>query len=324
MQELFDGVFLLEGDVGGRPLQLLYLQGESASMLLDTGCAGDPRRFIVPQILDAGGDPSRLTWIVNTHPDLDHTGGNHQMKQLAPQAILACGDADREACSHPQQLMRLRYDAYRDDHQLFYTGDARAWVLEQSGQPQAIEVTFTGGEHIRLSPGWHVEVVALPGHARGHLGILDSRHRALYGGDAIHGRVYFGFDGLPKLPPTYLHVDDYLATIRLVEHLPIDTYVGCHWPVKRGAEVAEFCAESREFVLLADRLVREYLAEPRTLREVCLALGPRLGDWPHGEPLDLELMYALSGHLARLVDRGLARRIVLQENPRLLAFVTIS
>ena len=42
MQELFNGVFMLEGDVGGRPLRLMYLQGETASLLLDTGCANDP------------------------------------------------------------------------------------------------------------------------------------------------------------------------------------------------------------------------------------------------------------------------------------------
>lgn len=323
MQELLDGVFVLEGDVGGRPLRLMYLHGETASLLLDTGCANDPNRFIVPQIRESGGDPSRLTWIVNTHPDLDHTGGNYQMKQLAPQAILACGDADREACSDPEKLMRLRYDAYRGDHALWYQGDARAWVLEQSGKPQPIEVTFVGGERIRLSSDWEVEVVAVPGHAKGHIGILDRRHRAFYGGDAIHGRVYHGFDGLAKLPPTYLHVDDYLSTIRLIEHLPIDTYAGCHWPIKRGAQIADFCAESRDFVHLADRLLREVLTEPRTLREACLALGPKLGDWPHVEPLDLELMYALNGHLAQLVDRGLARSIVVQDNPRLLAFVMV-
>ena len=100
----------------------------------------------------------------------------------------------------------------------------------------------------------------------------------------------------------------------------IDTYIGCHWPIKRGAEIADFCAESRDFVLLADRLLRDYLTEPHTLREACLALGPKLGDWPHVEPLDLELMYALNGHLARLVDRGLAQSIVVQDEPQLLAY----
>jgi glyoxylase-like metal-dependent hydrolase (beta-lactamase superfamily II) len=97
MQQLFNGVFLLEGEVGGRPLQLIYLRGDLASLLMDTGCAHDPSRFIVPQMRELDGDPSSLTWILNTHSDLDHIGGNHEMKQVAPRAVLACGEADRQS-----------------------------------------------------------------------------------------------------------------------------------------------------------------------------------------------------------------------------------
>lgn len=303
MQQLFEGVFLLEGEVGGRPLQLLYLQGALASILLDTGCSNDPEHFIVPQIREAGGDATQLTWIINSHPDLDHTGGNYLMKRLAPQALLACGDVDRVICSGPEELLHLRYDRYRSDHGLYYEGGARQWVFEQSGKPQPIETTFAGGEHIRLSPDWEVEIIALPGHARGHLGILDAKHQALYGGDAIHGEVYYGFDGLPKMPPTYLWADDYLATIRLIEHLPITTYVGCHWPIKRDGEIQAFCSESRRFVHNVDRLLLAALTEPLTLHQACMRLGPALGDWPR--EVDLELMYAVHANLESLVHRGL-------------------
>lgn len=103
MKTLFEGVYLLEGDVGDRPLQLIYLKGDLASLLLDTGAAGDPARFIVPQIREAGGTPEDLRWIVNTHPDYDHTGGNFEIKRMAPGAILACPNEDRAACSSPRR-----------------------------------------------------------------------------------------------------------------------------------------------------------------------------------------------------------------------------
>ena len=123
MRQLFDGVFMLEGEVGGRPLQFVYLKGDSATMVMDTGCAHDPTKVIAPQIRDAGGRIEDLTWILNTHPDLDHIGGNHEMKRLAPQAILACGEPDRHICQGLDSLMRYRYDAYRADHGIFYEGD---------------------------------------------------------------------------------------------------------------------------------------------------------------------------------------------------------
>jgi len=82
--------------------------------------------------------------------------------------------------------------------------------------------------------------------------------------------------------------------------------VGCHWPVLRGAQaIREFCQESRNYVLLADRLITEYLkgrSGGATLRDLCEELSPRLGSWP--ENTRLELANAFSGHLEQGLQMG--------------------
>ena len=319
MRQLFESVFMLEGEVGGRPLQFVYLKGGTATMIMDSGCAHDPTKVIAPQIRDTGGRVEDLTWILNTHPDLDHIGGNHEMKQLAPQAILACGEPDRHTCQGLESLMRYRYDAYRADHAIFYEGDTLKWFQAEGGKAQPIDVTFRGGEHIRLGRGWDIELISVPGHAKGHLAVYDPMHEALYGGDAIHGNGYLGLDGAMKLCPTYENVDEYLSTISLIESLPISTYVGCHWPVKKDGEVAAFCRESREFVERADRLLTAQLATAHSLRQICTALGPKLGDWPRAN--DIELVYALAGHLRRMVNSGTVVERVRTTEPRVLEYV---
>lgn len=301
--ELFGGVHLLQGVVGGRPLTLTLLVGTDQSVLMDTGCAQDVEGLILPALDELGLAPGRLSFILNTHCDLDHVGGNHGIKQAAPHALLCCGDADREQVESPEALYARRYDAYRRDHGIYYEGATRDWILSSMGGAQPVELTFRGGERLRLGPGWEVEIVALPGHSRGHLGVLDRRHRALYAGDAIHGAVMLDLEGRPAMGPTYLYVDQYLDTIRLIENLDIDTYAGCHWPVKRGEEIAAFCAESRRYVEQAERLILEALAaSPRTLRELCLELGPKLGGWPAA--VNSEHCYAFCGHLSRLEGQG--------------------
>jgi glyoxylase-like metal-dependent hydrolase (beta-lactamase superfamily II) len=318
VKQLFEGVYMLEGEIGGRPLQFVYLKGETASLLMDTGCARDPSKFIVPQINQAGGDVKDLTWILNTHPDLDHICGNHQMKQLAPKAILACSEVDRHICEGFDSLMRYRYDVYRADHQIFYDGDTLAWLRAEGGEPQPIDVTFLGGGHIRLGRDWELELIAVPGHAKGHLAVHDPAHQALYGADAIHGCGYRGLDGAMKLCPTYADVDDYLSTINLIERLPITTYVSCHWPVKRDAEIGEFCRESRNFVDYTERMLMEQLTKPRSLRELCMTLGPMLGEWPRAT--DMELVYLLNGHLQRMRERQLISARARTAEPRVLEF----
>jgi len=299
--KIFDGVHMIQGEIGGRPLQLILLVGDR-SLLMDTGCPQHVRGTILPYLKKIGLNPRDLTYIVNTHCDFDHTGGNWVMKRAAPQALLGCGKLDEEQCSSPKTLFSLRYDAYHKDHGIYYSGEVKKWILQQCGNhPQPMDVCWMGGEKIRLSRDWEVELLHVPGHSRGHLAVLDRKNRALYSGDAIHGKELRGLDGSVKLCPTYLWVDEYLQTIQFIEHLDVDTLIGCHWPVKRGDDVRAFCAESRDYCLEAEQqILRELRANKRglTLRQLCERCGARLGAWPRSG--DIELVYTFRGHLLRL------------------------
>jgi glyoxylase-like metal-dependent hydrolase (beta-lactamase superfamily II) len=292
MKRLFDGVFLLEGQVGARPLYLPVLRGKEGALLLDTGCVEHVDNLILPGFAELGILPLDLRFVINTHPDSDHVGGNAGIKRWSPRALLCCGDADRELVEDPAELFRRRYDAYRP-YGVFYSEETATNIRRDLGEAQPVDLTMRGGERIRLSPDWEVEVLHLPGHSKGHLGILDARNRVLFGGDAIQGSVYLDVTGQPALCPTYLYPETYLQTCQLIEHLDIDCYVSCHWPIKTGRGIAEFCDETRAFVERAELLLQ---AEgTRDLRDACLKLGPRLGAWP--APVHLELAYAMAGHL---------------------------
>jgi glyoxylase-like metal-dependent hydrolase (beta-lactamase superfamily II) len=292
MIQLFDSVYLLDGTVGKRPIYLPLLVGEWGSLLLDTGCSYHVNELILPALEQLQIRPEHLRYIINTHPDSDHVGGNAAMKQWAPHSVLCCGDADRSQVEDPETLFAMRYNAYRP-HGVFYSEEVKAGIMKDLGGPQPVELTFRGGERLRIGPDWELEFLSLPGHSKGHLGILDRRHRVLFGGDAIQGAVYLGVDGLPALCPTYLYPESYLLTNQFIEHLDIDLYVSCHWPLKKGTEIGEFCRETREFVERAEILVRS--AGTDNLSELCDQLGPKLGQWP--EPINRELAFALAGHL---------------------------
>lgn len=308
---LYPGAWLLRTAVGGRPLALPLLAGPERLLLIDTGCARDVPGVILPAMRTLGFDLHDLAWIVTTHCDLDHQGGNHALKSAAPHACLACGEADREQVESPETLMRLRYDFYREQHGLFYDEPARTGILAAAGAPQPVDLAFVGGETIRLGPGRDLRVLHLPGHSRGHLGILDLAHATLFGGDAIQDEDYRDNEGSAALCPTYLYPTPYLETIRQVESLGLQRYCGCHWPAAEGPAIAAFCARSREFVARADRLVRQALADAGaggvTLGTLCERLGPELGTWP--ATVHSELRYALHGHVEELVAAGAARRI---------------
>jgi glyoxylase-like metal-dependent hydrolase (beta-lactamase superfamily II) len=304
--ELYPGADLIECEIGGRPLYLPLLRQGREALLLDCGTRSHAQKD-VPAYLDrAGLVTEALTWLVVTHPDGDHCGGTAEIKRQHPNIRIACGEADRALIESPDYMFTFRYDAYRQDHGIFFDSRTAQEIRDCSSQPQAVSFTFIGGEILRLGEDRILEVWHLPGHSHGHLGIYDRKHRVLYYGDAIQGAGYQALDGSWKLCPTYLYVDPYLQTIQTIENSDVQMIVGCHWPVRRSPQaIRQFCYESRNFVTQADRLITEYLREHTSgvsLRELCEQLSQRLGAWP--QDIHLELSNAFSGHLDRGVKMG--------------------
>ncbi len=304
--EIAPEIHLIAGLVGTRPLQLYLLRGASCCVLLDTGCAPDPDKFIFPYLRSLGLRPQDLDIVINTHCDMDHCGGNHAIKQANPRVQITCGEQDRPLIEDPQVMWARRYNAYEADHGVCYDPETRRGIFEAMGSAQPVDKTWRGGETIDLGQGWNVEIHHVPGHTPGHLAVFDPRSRTMLSGDAVHGAMYPDVNGNPALCPTYITIADYTATIRYLQSLPIECLATCHWPVKRGTAVGDFLAESLAFVHTAEHSVLSYIEdgwEGLTLPQVIHAVGPALGSWPRHE--DSELVYAIAGHIDDLQSRGL-------------------
>ena len=76
---------------------------------------------------------------VNTHADADHHGGNGMLSKIAPQVLLACGDADREVIENPDRLFAARYNQWIPEHGygLGMFPEAATWVRRMTGRTAA-------------------------------------------------------------------------------------------------------------------------------------------------------------------------------------------
>src|SRR6202167_227830 len=303
---IYPGADLIECEINGRPLYLPLLREGRESLLLDCGTRHHAAKDVPAYLSDAGIGSDDLTWLIMTHPDGDHCGGSAEIKRQYPTVRLACGEADREMIESPDYLFAFRYDAYRKNHGIYFDPKTAQDIKHCSTAPQAVTFGFVGGEIMRLGDSRILEIWHLPGHSHGHLGVYDRKHRTLFYGDAIQGAGYRSISGRWSLCPTYLYVDAYLQTIRIIENSDAEIIIGCHWPVLRGKEAIRlFCAASRNFVAHADSLVGHHLREHSagvTLRELCEKLSETLGEWP--QEVCLELANAISGHLDRGVGTG--------------------
>lgn len=301
--ELYPGVHQIQSLFGGRNL-FQYLFVGANTVLVDTGIAETPESVIFPYFDSLHLAPAQLTLAVTTHADLDHQGGNDAIKRMAPSVLLACGEADRAMVEDPQALFGLRYNHLQREHELSISPE----FFPLAGRPRRMDLTFTGGETIRLADGWSLEVLHVPGHSHGHLALYDRAHRAAFVGDAIHGRGCPKATGELAIPVTYYYVDIYLSTLRYFESLAIDVLYSGHWPVMRGEEVRDFIALSRQTVELLDRALMAALERNPaglSLEQLIDAAAQAVGEWP---PEGLVLaMWPVKGHMDRLAERGVAR-----------------
>ena len=303
--ELYPNVYRIESLYGDRNLFQYLFVGDNV-VLADTGTAETPEKAILPCFDKLKIKPQQLTLAVTTHADLDHQGGNDAIKNLSPQTLLSCGEADRELVEDPSKLYALRYNFLREAHDV----GIDPVPSPEAGKLRHMDLCFTGGEKIHLANDWYLEVLHVPGHSRGHLALYDPQQRALFSGDAVQGRGCPKASGEMALPVTYYHIDTYLSTIRYFEHLPIDALYTGHWPIMCGEEIRDFLAESRRTVELADRVILESLRKTPSglaMKELIDAVANAVGDWP--QESWIFAMFPIKGHMDRLEQHGKVKEV---------------
>jgi glyoxylase-like metal-dependent hydrolase (beta-lactamase superfamily II) len=304
MREVAPGIHRVDFPFAGRTAAVYLLVGDGATLVVDTGVDGTPRAQIEPALAALGVAPASVRWVLATHADLDHHGGHGAMRELAPGALFACHEADRAMVEDPERLFSDRYDGFREAHGIAEPEATREWCLAE-GRGTWTDVTLAGGERLWLGADWHVEILATPGHSRGHLAVRDPRSGAAIIADAALGDGIPGADGTNAAVPTYRYVDSYLSTIAALEALRAPLLLTAHYPVFDTAAGADFLALSRAYALRLEQAVRDALAaapDGLTTAEVIAAVGPGAGPWP--EAARAALVFPVAGHLERLAAYG--------------------
>lgn len=279
------------------------LVGETATMLVDTGCAHNPAQDILPYMEQINFDPARLTYVLITHSDVDHQGGNAPMKRAAPNALFMCHTLDRLWIESADALVVGRYSQFERDHGIGYGSDGKAGTFADL-DCCPMDITLEGGERFRLGEDWQVEVIHTPGHTWGHLAVFDPRSRTLISAEASMSTHIPAADWSPAMPPTYCYVDTYISTQERLMGMEIDLLASAHWPLQRGNAVRDFIRESKTYVLhVESRLLALAKAHPFTLQQAIDELSPSLGEWSPGASIDFS--YGMAGNLDRLTQRGL-------------------
>ena len=304
--EIAPGIHRVEAPLGERFVCMYLLAGDERIMLIDTGIANMPQELLIPYMEQAGLDIDKLKYVLISHIDFDHTGGNGDLRELAPNAIMMCHELDRPMVDDVEAMIAGRYSAYRADHDIDESDEAKA-EIRRSARHVPMDIGLRGGETVHLGAEWRVEILHTPGHSRGHISVHDPRSRTMLIMDAILWNAVLTKSGEPAFPPTYRYVDSYLSSIQRIEGCDLDLMATSHYPLAQDAgAIAEFCGESYAFVQRTETALRATLQKadaPMTMKEIIAELSPKLGRW--SDEAGTYLVWPLTGHIERLQLYGL-------------------
>ena len=270
------------------------LRGDRGWTLVDTGLgapgAGAAWREVV------GGLDAPLERVVITHMHIDHIGAAADVAPLSAGPVLE-GRIDR--AQYDAAYGDGRWPGLLREHLLAHglperdaEGAERAWRALAGLVRTAPTEPLEPGDRV---DGW--EVLLLPGHADGHIGLL--RDRVLVGGDVLLPDITPTIGVWPGCEPDPLGL--YLGTLARIEALAPRVVLPGH-----GEPVADPPARARATAAHhRDRLDAAAAAlgpEPRTAYEVSLAIWA--ADLDAGQR-SFAVAEALA-HLERLVREGRA------------------
>lgn len=293
MEEVAPGIHRIESDLGPRFMAQYLIVGEDRSVLVDTGLSSTPDDALAPALSSLTVEPDL---VLISHADLDHCGGNRRIRELYPSALLACHELDRRWIESNTAMLAENY-RWHEIYGFQPLDEAEQQErLELLGGDAPVDVGLRGGETIRLGSGRRFDVLHLPGHTYGHIGLWESASRVAIIIDAALLDGIYDRAGNKLIPPRYYDAEAYRETIRLIRALEPELLLTAHYPVMGPAEARDFCDLSLGYVDAVESVVRAGLANDETrLSELTDRVDAQLGPFPE---FMTEIAAGVRSHLA--------------------------
>lgn len=209
LSDLFTNCYLLEGE---------------SLVLVDTGWPGR-LNSLKRKASRAGYDLRQVKYIVLTHHHLDHASNTAAVKKLSGAEMMAHSldvpVIDGSSPPPPSSEICAAGKALR------MAPGIVSRVM--SYRPVQVEHHLESGDELDFLPGW--EVIHLPGHTRGSMGLLNREKRWALAGDALSH--LFGMLWLPTLAFSD-SLTDIATSIEVLRDLDLKVLYSGHGPALTG------------------------------------------------------------------------------------------
>lgn len=214
------------------------VQGRDRDLLIDAGNGLAPLAPVVQGLRD---DPEKPLTLVLTHAHGDHMGAAHEFADVRVHAV------EVDDLASPGRSVRMTRDALPRRLLAMFAeaglGPLPPVMIDALPRPgfdpeawRAVGAAATGtlAEGDRIDLGDRVfEVLHLPGHSPGQIGLWDAAAGELFGGDAVYDSTLLAFHDRAE----------YVATLKRLRGMPVRIVHGGHDDSFGGARLKAICDE---------------------------------------------------------------------------------
>jgi glyoxylase-like metal-dependent hydrolase (beta-lactamase superfamily II) len=201
-----------------------HVRGRDRDLMIDTGMGVASLREAARYLLD------KKVTAVATHTHTDHVGGHHEFEHTLVHELEAGelrSPSDRGAlllsAMDPEYLRSLAKAGYAVESDLITALPHAGYDMSAYGvRDAAATVIVTEGDVVDLGDR-HFEVLHLPGHSPGSIGLWEAASGTLFSGDAVYdGPLLDEIDGS--------NIPSYVKTMKRLRGLPVQIVHAGHDP----------------------------------------------------------------------------------------------
>jgi glyoxylase-like metal-dependent hydrolase (beta-lactamase superfamily II) len=162
-------------------VKAFLIEGEDHLVLIDTGTAGNARK-ILDAIDIAGLDSKRLKHIIVTHLHKDHTGSLSDLKDITGAAVYA---HEEEASDIEAGIVLRPFTPSPRFPANILVPLLSGNTEEKQKEGCKVDIKLKGDELLNIGGG--IQIIATPGHTKGHICCILPQEKILIAGDVGSG-----------------------------------------------------------------------------------------------------------------------------------------
>ena len=279
-REVTKGVHRVMGLLNGKVISVYLLEGRFL-VLFDSGINLSPNDLILPYLRKIGYKISDVNIVIISHCDADHFGGNSILRKLNPNLLIISHHNDVIFCENVNKIAKERYDG-SSQYGVSYGNKILNTLIEWMGKDEKIDITFKGGELIKLGDGFNWEIIHTPGHTDGHISLYNKENEILIAGDSIMGDGIVNIHNELIMPPIYTDIKKYKKTIENLKKLKINLLLTSHYEIIVGKNVEKFLEKSDKFISNFEKVLEktlDFLGNKILLCDVIDIVGKEMGSY---------------------------------------------